>query len=85
MVHAQPAIRPEEYEARNSLEFGESNGSPNLGQMTRPIDSQQRKKNLPNSRLYCLHWFGMIATYKGPIYGLYRTKLHTYAKLNCLS
>ena len=26
-----------------------------------------------------------VAPDKGPIYGLNRTKLHTYAKLNCLS
>ena len=30
-------------------------------------------------------WPGMVAADKGPIYGLNRTKLHTYAKLNYLS
>ena len=31
-----------------------------------------------------LLWPGVGALDKGPIYGLNRTKLHTYAKLNCL-
>ena len=30
-------------------------------------------------------WPRVVAPDKGPIYGLNRTKLHTYAKLNCLS
>ena len=30
-------------------------------------------------------WPGMVAPDKGPIYRLNRTKLHTYAKLNCLN
>ena len=30
-------------------------------------------------------WHGMVAPDKGPTYGLDRTKLHTYAKLNCLN
>ena len=29
-------------------------------------------------------WPGVIAPDKGPIYGLNRTKLRTYAKQNCL-
>ena len=29
-------------------------------------------------------WPGMVAPDKGPIYGLNRTKLCTYAKQNCL-
>ena len=29
-------------------------------------------------------WPGMVAPDKGPIYGLNRTKLHTYTKLNYL-
>ena len=32
-----------------------------------------------------LLWLGMVAPDKVPIYGLNRTKLHTYAKLNCLN
>ena len=30
-------------------------------------------------------WPRMVAPDKGPIYGLNRTKLHTYDKLNCLN
>ena len=30
-------------------------------------------------------WAGMVAPDKGPIYGLDRTELHTYVKLNCLN
>ena len=30
-------------------------------------------------------WPGMVTLDNGPIYGLNRTKLHTYAKLNCLN
>ena len=30
-------------------------------------------------------WPGMVAPDKGPINGLNRTKLHTYAELNCLN
>ena len=30
-------------------------------------------------------WPGVVAPNKDPIYGLNRTKLHTYAKLNCLN
>ena len=30
-------------------------------------------------------WPGVVGPDKGPIYGLSRTKLHTYAKLNCLN
>ena len=29
-------------------------------------------------------WPGVVVPDKGPIYGLNRAKLHTYAKLNCL-
>ena len=30
-------------------------------------------------------WLGMVTPDKGLIYGLNRTRLHTYAKLNCLN
>ena len=30
-------------------------------------------------------WPRVVAPDKGPIYGLNRTKLHSYAKLNCLT
>ena len=32
---------------QNSLGFWDTNGSPNLGQMTRSSDSQQKKKREP--------------------------------------
>ena len=44
MLYAQPRIRPRKLGAQNSLEFWDTNGSPNLGQTTRPTDSQQTKK-----------------------------------------
>ena len=44
MVYAQPRIRPGEWDAQHSVGFGETNGSPNFSQMTKPSDSQQKKK-----------------------------------------
>ena len=37
-------IRPENWNAQLPLVFWDTNGLPNLGQMTRPCDSQQKKK-----------------------------------------
>ena len=54
VVHAQSGIRPEECDAQTSLEFWDTNGSPDLGQMTRP--NQQKKDNLPNCGLCCPGW-----------------------------
>ena len=45
MVYAQSRISPGEWETQNSLGFCDTNGLPNLGQMTRPNDSQQKKWN----------------------------------------
>ena len=44
MVYAQPRIRLGEWDAQTSLGFWDTNGSPNLGQMTRPSDNQQLQK-----------------------------------------
>ena len=44
MVYAQTRIRPEEWDSQNFLGFWDIDGSPNLGQATRPSDSQQKKR-----------------------------------------
>ena len=44
MVYAQSRISPGEWDVQTSLGFWDTNGSPNLGQMRRPSDSQQKKK-----------------------------------------
>ena len=41
MVYAQSGIRPRKWDAQNLLGFWDKNGSSNLGQTTRPSDSQQ--------------------------------------------
>ena len=56
MVYAQPRICPGEWDAQTPLGFSDTKGSPNLGQMTRPCDSQQKKGNLPNSGHCCPGW-----------------------------
>ena len=46
-------IRPREWDAQGSLEFWDTNWFPDLCQMTRPYDGQQKRKDkLPNSRLW---------------------------------
>ena len=44
MVYVPPRICPGGLDAQNSLGIWDTNGSPNLGQMTRPSDSQQKKR-----------------------------------------
>ena len=44
VVYAQRGIRPIEWDAESSLWFWDTNGSPNLGQTTRPNDSKQKKR-----------------------------------------
>ena len=44
MVYAQPRICPEEWGTQIPLEFWYTNGSLNLGQMTKASDSQLKKK-----------------------------------------
>ena len=47
-VYAQPIIRPGEREAQTPRGFWNTNGSSNLGQMTRPYYDQQKKRELQN-------------------------------------
>ena len=42
--YAQPKIRPGEWDAQTFLGFWDTNGSHNLGQMTRFGDSKKKKK-----------------------------------------
>ena len=44
MVYAQPRIRLREWDAQIPLGFWHTNWSPNLGQMTRSYNNQQKKK-----------------------------------------
>ena len=44
MVYAQPRICNVEWDTQTSVGFWYTNGSPNLGQTTRPSDSQQKKR-----------------------------------------
>ena len=46
MVYIQPRIRVEKWNALTSRWFWDANGSPNLGQMPRPRDSLQKKREL---------------------------------------
>ena len=46
MLYAQPRIPPEKWDALSSLEFWDSDRSSNLGQTTRPSNSQQKKREL---------------------------------------
>ena len=58
MALAQPIICPGEWDAKTSLGFRDTNGSPNLGQTARPYNNKKKKKrkkkrkekkeNLPN-------------------------------------
>ena len=44
MIYAQPNICPGEWHTQTSLGFWYTNGSPNLGQMTKPYHNQQKKR-----------------------------------------
>ena len=44
MFLVQARIRPRKGDAQTPMRFWDTNGSPNLGQTTRPSDSQQKKK-----------------------------------------
>ena len=48
MVYAKHRICLCECDAQTPLEFWDTNGSFNLGQTTRPSDSQQKPENLSN-------------------------------------
>ena len=43
MVYAQPSICPGEWDAQTPLGFWDTNGSPNLGQTTRPYNNERQK------------------------------------------
>ena len=45
MVYAQRRICPREWEAQISLEFWDTDGAPDLGQMTRRYNNQQKNEN----------------------------------------
>ena len=48
MVYTQSGICPGKWEAQNVLEYWYTNGSHKLGQTTRPCESRQKQRNLPN-------------------------------------
>ena len=56
MVDAQSRICPGEWDSQAPLGFWDTNGSPNLGQTTRPNNNQQKKENLQNCGLCCPAW-----------------------------
>ena len=55
MVYAEPSSRPGKWESQTPMEFWHTNGSPNLGQTTRPYYNQQPQKkwNWLNCELCC--------------------------------
>ena len=55
-TNAQSSIRPGKWKAQTSLGFCDTNGSPNLGQTTRPSDSQQQKKRTCRIVECAVHW-----------------------------
>ena len=69
MVYAQPSTWPGKWDKETPMGFWLTNGSPNLGQMTRPYNNNQQKKskkkkkkkkerkeNLQNYGLCCPGW-----------------------------
>ena len=44
VVWAEPGINPEKWYTQISMGYSDKNGSPNLGKMTWPCDSQQKKR-----------------------------------------
>ena len=44
MVYAQPSIDPREWHTQIPMGLWHTNGSPNLGQKTRPYNNQQKKR-----------------------------------------
>ena len=53
MVYTQPRIRSRKWDAQSSRGFWDTNGSPNLGQMTRLSDRQQKKKKKKKKKKPC--------------------------------
>ena len=56
MVYAQPRICPGEWDIQTSKGFWHANGSPNLDQMIKSYNNQQKKENLQNCELCCPSW-----------------------------
>ena len=57
MVYTQPSICPGEWHTQSLMGLWHWNGSPNLGQKTRPYSNQQiKKENLQNWWLCCTGW-----------------------------
>ena len=58
MVNVQPRIPSRKGDAQNSLGFWDTNRSPNLGQTTKPSDSQQKKRTcqVVDSGVPADHW-----------------------------
>ena len=54
MVYAQPRTRSRKWDVQNSLGFWDTKGSSNLGQTTRPSDSQQQQQQQQNKKRTCL-------------------------------
>ena len=46
MVYAQPSTCPRKWHTQTSMGLWYTNGSPNLGQKTRPYNNQQQKKKI---------------------------------------
>ena len=57
MRYAQPSTCPRKWHTQTPIWLWYTNGSPDLGQKTRPYNNQQKKKkkkeNLQNCRLCC--------------------------------
>ena len=61
MVYAQPGVRHGKWDAETSMRFWDINWSPNLGQTTRPGDSQQKKKKKRKKRTSRIVDFAVLA------------------------
>ena len=53
MVYVQSRICPREWDAQKSLEYRDTNGSPNLGQTTKLYNNQQKNRTCKNFGLCC--------------------------------
>ena len=67
MVYAQPWTRPGEVDAQTSLGFWDTNRSPNISQMTKPNDIQQKKKKKKEKKRKRICWivdFAVLVAYR---------------------
>ena len=53
MAYAQPNICPREWNSQTHMGVWDTNGSHNLGEMTRPNNNQQKRETLQNCGLCC--------------------------------